>query len=1430
MLKTLLQNIWLKKAAYAISTGMLSLAITHSVYAAPAQDPLFLTAPVTPLMMLNMSNDHQLFFKAYDDYSDITNSDGGEPDGNADTTYIHSYDYYGYFDSKKCYAYQNNRFEPAVIAGGDKYCNGSHWSGNFLNWATMTRMDAVRKILYGGLRQVDTASETVLERAFLPNDAHSFAKYYNGTDIGKLTPFTSITMGSSNTASTGITICNTTNPATRNQYSQNVSDPPHMLVAEGNYSLWASNERWQCRWRGDISNSNEGKNNNVASQTGIYAHNDSPRFNQRLGNGNYNVRVKVCDANFTDNENENCKSYGANQKPAGLLQEFGESGSIAFGLFTGSYGKNKSGGVLRKNIGVMTDELNEDGTFKLPVNGIIKTLDLLRIYGYNFNDGTYNNGDNCSWALSSFNDGNCSNWGNPQSEIYLESLRYLAGLSATTSFLPPASKTDASRINGLNVASWTKPVTSANYCAPLSVIQFNASMSSYDGDALDGASSIGITDLNGATDYVGEQEDIHGNRYFVGQSVTSLTPATENNNQLCTAKEINNLSSVRGTCSDAPRLEGSFQIAGLAHHARKTGIPLTGVTQLERQTVRTYGVSLAPAVPKVDIPVPGGDGKQVTIMPACRNTTLNPDANCAIVDFKIIEQETLTEGTQTVNTGLLYVNWEDSEQGGDYDQDMWGTMRYTVSSTEVAVTTHVMAQSSGDSMGLGYIISGTTEDGFKVHSGVNNFIYGSTCTSTAGNRCTCRNDNSHNVCNSADWGPRTATYDIGPSAAESLEQPLYYAAKWGGYSDELVKEANSRSVSIETLVKDRDPSDTYFFATDPRNLERSLRAAFSGVASSIGTASAVSTSSTRLTEGSLVYQALFDSEDWSGELKILTLNSDSEVVESSPKISTDNSNTFASRKIVTHNPDSAGANKLVDFQWENLSEVQRAALNQDDDESVGQKRLAWLRGDRSNENASGGMRIRKKLLGDIVNSSPAYSGNKNARYLQLPGDAGTSYAAYTKDKVVYVGANDGMLHAFNATTLNEIFAFIPTGVYPKLANITKPDYGMGANPHQYLVDGALTVADYYTGSAWKTVVVGTLGAGGQGVYALDVTNPSTPNIIFERGAADGVGYIIGQPIVAQMKNGSWAVIFENGYENGTSKLFVIDLNNPGGANSGVIDTGEGTGLSGVALLPNASGQVEYAYAGDLLGNLWKFDLSGESPSDWDSEKIFTAQYTSGGQTYNQPITGAPTLGRNALKNNATMVYFGTGKYLDAVDNLTPAIPRQSFYALADTGGVIPKSSLHQKTIVQAAGATTRTIDGERNTNNDVVTSAVDWATKRGWYLDFDAVNGERVITKPLLAFDRLIFTTLVPSAVACSYGGSSWLMELVAVGDKNIAHNILGEDANSELENAVLGEMSVGVGSDTIKLIPCDITGDCDLLEGELVTGSRGRMSWRQLR
>ena len=177
-----------------------SILVSQQLFAVPAQVPIFLMSGTESLVMLNMSNDHELFFKAYDDYSDING------DGIVDITYNNDVEYYGYFDSYKCYNYSSGEFAPAATMTTKFYCDNvsGSWSGNFLNWATMTRIDAIRKVLYGGYRSTDTSTRTVLERSFLPTDAHSFVKYYSDlTDVAKLTPY----------SGTDISICNTT-PAT----------------------------------------------------------------------------------------------------------------------------------------------------------------------------------------------------------------------------------------------------------------------------------------------------------------------------------------------------------------------------------------------------------------------------------------------------------------------------------------------------------------------------------------------------------------------------------------------------------------------------------------------------------------------------------------------------------------------------------------------------------------------------------------------------------------------------------------------------------------------------------------------------------------------------------------------------------------------------------------------------------------------------------------------------------------------------------------------------------------------------------------------------------------------------------------------------------------------------------------------------------------
>lgn len=1482
------------KALVSVVSALASLAIVHAANAAPAQSPLFLQAPVRPIMMLNMSKEHQLFFKLYDDYSDITRLDGGAPDDVPDLTYNNNFDYYGYFDSNKCYTYNTTSglFSPSQFRT-DKYCNAgtatSEWSGNFLNWSTMTRMDAVRKILYGGKRSTDTATATVLERAFLPNDAHSFAKYYAGADLPRLTPFAS-NGADADVMQRGITICNTTEPESRATLSQNATganDLPLIRVARGNYSLWASNERWQCRW-------GQGNNDNNAAISEINAHSGAPGTGVGLGNINYVARVAVCtsDALIDVTNNERCQKYGTSSKPIGLLQTYGENNSIHFGLMTGSYTSNKSGGVLRKKVGSITDEINSNGTFKVPDSkfSIIKTIDLLRIYGYRFDDGIYHSAtgsDGCSWARSEFDNGTCTNWGNPQAEIYLESLRYLAGLES-----PDFNVSDADKISAPNledkdapftlnqVAAWDDPVDtgeSGNYCAPLNVLQFNASTTSYDTDDLDGAEDLGFSELDSTVDAIGVSEGVTGgtnNKYFVGSNGGT---SDADKNQICDAKTVTALSAVSGICPESPRLEGGYKIAGLAYLARKDGVAVG------REKVKTFGVALAPAVPKVTITVPGTSGntkKTVTILPACRNLLTTPDANCAIVDFKLVKQETDASGNIT---GKLYVNWEDSEQGGDFDQDMWGVISYSVTSTNVTVQTQVVAQSTGDPMGFGFVISGTEQDGFHVYSGANNFTFEpqytgvASCSATGTNRCTCRTGGTGTAgaCDVAyNSALQSHTFTIGNSTAKSLQPPLYYAAKWGGYKNNVNPTTGAEIELTTAEIAAQTAPETYFYATDPRKLEASLKAAFADIAAAVGSAATVAANSTRLTGETFVYQATFNSSDWSGQLLAYPLKPNGTIDTNAPAAwQTDSTLTRSStRKIYTYDGDTARSLvKLDSNAWTSSLPSLKAALrlSGEPDDTVALKRFNWLLGSSVDENVAGGMRIRKKLLGDVVNSDPAFAGAASQRYNLLPDEYGSaSYAAYvaakkTKTAALFVGANDGMLHAFNASTGAELFAYIPRGAYSKLAEVSKPGY-----VHQYLVDGPMYVGDVYfdsdndgVGGEWRTIVAGTLGYGGRGAYALDVTDALSagggePEVIFDVSAEDSsvpyrndLGYSAGKILIVPTADGQWSAIFGNGTDsnNGIAKLIAIDVEDP--TNYAAIDTEVASnGLSGAALLPGGTGVITHAYAGDLKGNMWKFDLTNDDMDRWsvayNGKPVIKVIDSDGVE---QPITATPTLGLNALKKVGTganakssvMIYFGTGKYYESTDGTLKTI--QSIYGIADTEAIsLTKSNrttkLHEKTIASES-ATSRVIADDSTPASEV--PEVDWDDQDGWFLDLKApsksATGERVLSKPLLLFDRIILSTFIPSSNQCDYGGDGWLMELTGVGDKFIGHSILGTKGNHILDNAIIGDLIPIIAGEKVHIIGSGLGDGGEkppliTIDGDAGKGTRGRMSWRQIK
>lgn len=1223
---------WVFFTVSAVGFGRIAVA------APSAEDfsstPSTLSQNVAPMVLFGMSNDHQLFYKAYTDYDDL------DADGIIDTSYLHAFLYYGYFDSTKCYKYSTNakRFEPKSLADSENYCTGSsrhYWSGNYLNWATMARIDTVRKLLYGGFRSTDTATETILERTYLPNDAHSFAKFYNGDDITKLTPF------DKSQTSEGLTICNTT-VNNSNQDSQYVTDAPLIRVAKGDFSLWAANERWQCRW----SEEKNANNANKSAQSGLNAASSNPQKSTKgLGEKDYNARIQACVTSLIGSEN--CKQYPVgNYKPIGLIQKYGDDDIVHFGLMTGSYTKNKSGGVLRKNVGTTTDEVNTttNGTFKTDptADSIIRTLNSFRLYGYSHNQGYYNDGDHCAYQLSSFVNGNCSNWGNPVAEILSECYRYYGGKNKNAAF----DTDDSGRISGLKTATWVDPLSSVNKCANLNVIMLNASSISYDADELDKFDSDFKTSIEALTNAIGDSEGITGNKYFVGENGTD-------NNQLCTAKTVHDLGDVQGICSGAPRLEGSYKMAGAAHFSHTNDIrSLDG-----EQNVTTYGVALSPAVPSIAIPVPGSDTQEVKILPACRNRKNYPYTNCAIVDFKISEAYHEDPDNSGEFIGTLYVNWEDSEQGGDYDQDMWGTIKYRVDSGNITIITKVFAESTSGKMGFGYVISGTTDDGFHMHSGIEGVTF-------------------DDCSNCQVWDSATSkAYTLGGSSAELLESPLFYAAKWGGFTDldgdkkpSSTAEWDTKNNSTGDHISDGIP-DNYFLATNPSQLESQLKQVLDSIIATTasGTSAAVVSNST--SGVGAVYQALYhpqttegnDTVEWIGSLngifiddkahlredangdgildgydidKIIKISYNSTLKETSfQRYSTsDNGTTLVtegepeslmdlkpiwsaveqlarltnSKVILQRSYTSAANNGRYIFTA--LKSASNGIVNNNDviaftatemasnyrylaiDSAKTTDLVNYIRGDDSVSNSrnrsidydgDGSQEVWR--LGDIIHSSPVIVASPDAGYDDSHSDSsyGEFLAQYSdRRQVVYVGANDGMIHAFNAgfwdetnkqftgskTGLtphplgSELWAYIPTNLLPHLQWLKEPDY-----PHVYYMDGEgfsqdvkIFSDDAKHKNGWGTILVmgmrfgggamaiDTNGDGttdtttGSGYVIMDITDPESAPILLAEITAPEFGFTTSKPAIAQNRTidnstNKWTLVFGSG-PHGSSSL------------------------------------------------------------------------------------------------------------------------------------------------------------------------------------------------------------------------------------------------------------------------------------------------------
>ncbi len=730
-------------------------------------------------------------------------------------------------------------------------------------------------------------------------------------------------------------------------------------------------------------------------------------------------------------------------------------------------------------------------------------------------------------------------------------------------------------------------------------------------------------------------------------------------------------------------------------------------------------------------------------------------------------------------------------------------------------------------------------------------------------------------------------------------------------------------------------SGTHSFSTGPGrayvnnadDAATSLYNAFMDIYEGDLAASAVAANSVKLDTQTRVYQGKFNSKNWSGDMIAYKIGGNTDATltgivdiqnplwraKTANPVVDGTATTLRTNTTFTWNPSAsktAGAGVL--FSYASISTAQQAALadaslaaDQAQTAASAKNTIAWLLG-----NAVSTYRERVSMLGDIINSAPQYVGVSDEGYKTLNSvtgstataahAAGASYKAFVESKaartpLLYVGANDGMVHGLDISDGKERMAYIPNLVFQgftdtnnngvmdtgetainKLYKTSQPDYGQPTNPHLWLVDGTPTVGDAYWGGEWHTALVGGLSAGGRGIYALDVTRKnnadfSATNVLWEFTHAN-MGYSYSRPQIARMPNGDWAAIFGNGYDSGGDKaqLFIVNLKD--GTIIKQLDTGEGdkdhpNGLSSVQIqLGGTDGKtVQAVYAGDLLGNVWKFDVSKEDTSAWvvafDGKPLFTALDTDPhgrhGKKYSQPITSGLAL---MPYNGGTLVFVGTGKYFETGDNTFSAAskPRaNSIYGLWDDGKTaITDKGLLVEQSMSALTAGTDLYTGElfRTGTNEAVKYS---ATQRGWFMDlqFDTIfEGERVINRPVLHGQRILFSAIIPGDKdACDGGGGSDFIELNAANGGMIQTPTLDTNGDGRIDSndfavitrrldGLISEANVlstegrtletKVMSSTSAEVPV-----VSLLErragctenGTCVSSKIGRMSWRQL-
>ena len=673
----------------------------------------------------------------------------------------------------------------------------------------------------------------------------------------------------------------------------------------------------------------------------------------------------------------------------------------------------------------------------------------------------------------------------------------------------------------------------------------------------------------------------------------------------------------------------------------------------------------------------------------------------------------------------------------------------------------------------------------------------------------------------------------------------------------------------------------FYNATDANELVVALKTITERIASRESTASTVVAKSGRISSGNLVYLSLFDADKWIGRLQAFEVSNGNDF-DSKKVLEADNCNAkpfgslcnlvwdaaerntelslpSESRAIFSFDS-SVNSNQAsgINFRWASLNTQQKSLLNNGD--GMGQLRLDYIRGDGGNEIDRGGF-FRSRVgssknatdtrLGPIMHSSPIYVGNgkddNGFRQFSLSDDLEakpySDFLASISDRqsMIYVGANDGMLHAYQADSKggNEVFSYIPNQLMASLPNLMDENFSSVA-----FVDGPLSSMDVFYDNDWHSVLVGGFRSGGKGYFSLDITDPnaSANKVVrweFTDEADNDMGFSYGKAQIVRLNSGRWVAIVANGYNSAEQKavLYVLDISDGSIIKKITVDTAGDNGLSSpIAVSTNNDFNIDVVYAGDLKGNVWRFDLTSVNSTDWIYSKLFSTEGS-------RPITGAITVGNHPANLNGRVVYFGTGEYLQPSDLSDSAT--EYFYAIADND-----SCLSATACVHSSQLISQTIDSAEKTGRTISNHRIDWQQDKGWRLPLSAINGvaERVVGRPLLIGSQLVFNSIVPSSDRCNSGGETFTYSLnrnngglvkaptidfnadgLVDQNDNVEGNLVVAgrlDSVSDINDDPIPELIILSSADGQKRC-VNVAGRCMMIESP---DRSGRVSWLQIK